>query len=148
MFLSSTDIRRVLEAMEAKAIELGARAGSVAIMCISPGSDLLNPIDETHHLSINGNFWRPPDPARVGDAGTNYRGVVGGKLAEMLRTEADSGRSMNPMKGELGYPGGVIINPDGLKGDGNVYYAACSGLPNMEDDLTVAEHGKSIALSL
>lgn len=127
---------RVLDAMEAKARELGVTGVAVYLNAPITGGNTLHP-----HARVVERMERPADTENRGpdDTGTNYFAVVFGKVGEMLSIMAHSGKAKRPSRtGENGWPGGLFFANE----DGSEYFAFSGGTG--PEDVMVAEAGASV----
>lgn len=123
--------RRALFAMVLRAEQLGIKKG-VAVVLVKKRDDVFG---EVSYRAVKGVMVRRPRPEEIG-AGTNYFGVVSGKIAVMLDTDFNSGTFKKYVRtGEMPYLGGLMRFMKEY-----VFYTAFSG-SSESDDVKVALAG-------
>jgi hypothetical protein len=123
------------EHLRKKAVSMGLH-GVGGVLILPDGETKFTPT-----LVVVGDMKRLPDPGRgPEDHGSNYIAVAFSKLAEMIVTSNNSGTTIGrlPMKGEFGYPGGVIQRIGKTR-----IFAFFSG-GKAEEDVMVAEEALPI----
>lgn len=137
--------RAATEVMINKAKEMGVQRGVCVALVAYLLADGRLPPDFSPQFRVI-SLFRDPDPVGRNDpfdTGTDYFGVVSGKLGQMLRTRQDSGHPTDIiMTGELGYQGGLVWEHDGI-----LYAVAFSG-SSPENDVIIAQAAKSFLISI
>lgn len=127
---------RACEVMVEKAHDLGVNG--VAVALVSDNFDILEPC-----MRVVNRAFRDPDPEGRGpdDQGTNYYAVAWAKVAQMLRTQKDSGTRFDELGqpviryGEVPYRGGRIVS------DGKRFFLTAFSGSTAENDLIIASAG-------
>lgn len=119
----------------AQAQSLGIKGMAAVLIIVGNAPLILQP-----KLALVGRLYRSPDSASRGleDVGTNDMAVVFAKIAEMVRTHQNSGSQEDtpPLKGELGYQGGVYEYH--LAKKAHLFAAFSGGTPKQDVQIALA----------
>lgn len=121
-----------VEVMVAKAKELGLPWGVAAAAYWKKGEA---PVVV---YGIHNRLDRDIDPTKPGDIGTNYMGMLGGKLSYMMSTFTDSGSGVRPLKNAESWYKGGLCRLDVLD---TYVFTVYSGAPDELIDVEVAKAG-------